>query len=129
MRSTKLRSTKSRNWRLVTYHLYSRMLIPFAAVLFTVFRETLFHTIPKHHVSLASWVSIVLSLIFFYFMQGPLLKHETHRFQRGDLWIVGFSWASLAVIVQILIARLWYHLGWEFIIHSYKGTYVNGLLY
>lgn len=125
LRATKIRGTKSRNWRFVTYHLCSRMLLPFVAILFTVFRETLFYHPPKHHVSSAAWVSIILSLLFFYFMQVPLLKKDPNRFQRGDLWILGIAWVSLAVLVQIAIAHLWYHIGWSFIVTAYSATYLN----
>lgn len=123
MRSTRSRSTKSRNWRFITYNLYSRMIIPFAAVLFTTFRETLPHH--SHSLSTNAWISIIVSLVFFYFMQIPLLKHDSHRFQRGDLWLLGFCWVAFAVASHIIAGHMFYGMTWISIIHSYSLIHLS----
>lgn len=99
-------------------NIFSRMLVPFAAVVYTSLREVSLS--PEAGSSLDSWLLSGFSLSFFWLLQINVLKDENHRFLRRDLWFLGLFWAGLATLIQAIGFYHIYGIQWSVITASYS---------
>lgn len=96
-----MRKTGYSSWRFFSSNLLSRALLPFNTLLFSNFQ----YVLTDGHATgpLQGWVFIGLSIVFFYVLYIQILRKETNRFSRGDLWSIGFIWSALAVMSQLAV--------------------------
>jgi hypothetical protein len=93
-------------------------MVPFIILLFSSLKEIL-HS-PEQGGSIQGWISVGLSLVFFYTLYTQVLKKDTSRFSRGDLWVMGLIWVGLAMIVQMAVLYGIYNIDPRLILNSYS---------
>ncbi|MFN7662980.1 MAG: hypothetical protein ACK5PQ_04615 [Alphaproteobacteria bacterium] len=111
------------SWRFFSSNVFSRVLLPFVALLFSSLKEILISPAPGG--SGQGWLSIGLSVAFFYTLYIQLLKRDNTRFSRGDLWMMGLIWAGLAMIVQMTVLYGIYDLDPQLVLNSYAITHLE----
>lgn len=109
---------KQQNPKFITSNIFSRMLIPFSAVMYTTLKEVILS--PQAGGMVQSWLSMGFSLAFFYMLQVTTLKWSGHRFLRKDLWTLGFAWLMLAIVTQLVLFVGIYHVPLPSILNSYN---------
>ncbi|HCI49183.1 MAG: hypothetical protein A2977_02760 [Alphaproteobacteria bacterium RIFCSPLOWO2_01_FULL_45_8] len=105
------------SWRFFSSNILSRALLPFAILLFSSLKEILLF--PQQGGSLQGWLSVGLSLAFFYTFYISVLKRDPTRFSRGDLWIMGVIWALFALLIHATVLSGIYDMDWGALFQSY----------
>ena len=108
------------SWRFFSSNIFSRVIVPFVILLFSSLKEILIS--PDQGGSIQGWLSIALSIAFFYTLYIQVLKRDNTRFSRGDLWVMGFIWAGLAMIMQMIVLYGVYNIDPRLILNSYAIT-------
>ena len=108
------------SWRFFSSNIFSRVMLPFVVLLFSSLKEILSSV--EQSVSIQGWLSIALSVAFFYTLYTQVLKRDNSRFSRGDLWMMGLIWAGLAMIVQMAVLYGVYNIDPYLILNSYAIT-------
>jgi ABC-type Na+ efflux pump permease subunit len=111
---------KQQNPKFIVSNILSRMLIPFFAIMYTALKESILS--PEAGGMMDSWVSMGFSLAFFYMLQVTMLKDDSHRFLRKDLWVLGFSWLILGLLFQFVLFTIFYKIPLSIIMNSYDFT-------
>lgn len=111
---------KNQNPIFIVSNMFSRMLVPFAAVMYTALKESILS--PEAGGMMDSWVSMGFSVIFFYMVQVMMLKDKSHRFLRKDLWMLGFAWLLFGFICQAVLFKFAYGVSWQALMNSYDFT-------
>lgn len=111
---------KQQNPKFIVSNVLSRMLIPFAAVMYTALKESILS--PQAGGMMDSWVSMAFSVIFFYMLQVTMLKDSSHRFLRKDLWVLGFTWLGMGILCQLVLFNLVYDISLKIILNTYDFT-------
>jgi hypothetical protein len=116
-----MRKTGYSSWRFFSSNFFSRALLPFGILLFSNLKYSL--TSWQNSGSVQGWLSVGLSLTFFYMFYIQILKKDTSRFSRGDLWVMGILWVTLAIIIQMTILYGIYDQDLFSILQSYSFTH------
>lgn len=111
---------KHQNPKFIVSNILSRMLIPFAAVMYTALKESILS--PEAGGMMDSWISMAFSVVFFYMLQITMLKDDSHRFLRKDLWVLGFIWLGMGIVCQFALFTLAYNIPFKTILNSYDFT-------
>lgn len=112
-----MRKTGYSSWRFFSSNICSRALLPFGALLFSCLKDIL-ESSPQSS-STQRWLSVGLSLSFFYTLYIQVLKRDTSRFSRGNLWGMGFIWAVLAIVVHLSVLYGIYNMDLGLVLKSY----------
>ena len=105
------------SWRFFSSNIFSRALLPFGILLFSSLKDILASA--QQSSSIQGWLSVGLSLVFFYTLYIQVLKRDISRFSRGNLWGVGFIWMVLAIIVQMIVLYGIYNMDLLLVLKSY----------
>lgn len=106
------------NLSFLLYHIFSRVLIPFSAVIYTSLREVILS--PQPGSFLDSWITSAFTLISFWGLHSEVLGTYHSHYRRRDLWALGLTWTLLAIIIQGTLFHLIYHVPLETVSHRYK---------
>lgn len=109
---------KNSNIPFLLFNVFSRMLIPFVAVVYTSLREVILS--PQAGSSLDSWITSFFTLCLFWLMQISILKDSPTHYRRRDLWFLGMIWVALAAISQWGAFTYVYHVPLDHVINSYS---------
>lgn len=109
---------KYSNLSFTLYHVFSRMLLPFGAVVYTSLREVMLS--PQPGSSIDSWIISAFTMVFFWVMHIDVLQTYHSRYRRRDLWSLGFFWALIAALTQGALFHFVYNVSRETITYSYS---------
>lgn len=113
-----MRKARYSRGRFFFLNIFSRLMLPFILLLFANLKDAITST---QGGSIQGWLSITLSLAFFYSIYINFLKREKIiRFSRGDLWIAGVIWVLLSAAIHLFVLYGIYGIPLHFVLNSYS---------